>query len=289
MTVVTKVLTAADGVSSELRYFITSDPDHLILIYPAMGVPARKYDQLALAFNELGLSAAIAELRGVGSSSVRASRRTDFGYHELISLDFDLALSTLQHDYPRLKISVFGHSLGGQLGALLLAQRQRNHPDDHPNPALILSASCSIYFRGWPWPRNIFILLFTQLGNLIAKLLGYFPGRQLGFGGREAKSLIQDWAKSARSGNYHIKNSHFDYESALQAMKCDVLAINYADDDFSPQSATEKLLDKLSSASIERVMLTAQDLGAKRADHFNWMKHPQRVTATVEAWLEQPG
>ncbi len=278
-------LSCSDGVHSELRLFPVDGGTELLLILPALGVSARKYDQLAAALNQHQISVAVMELRGIGSSSIRASRNTDFGYAELVEIDCPAAINAAQTQFPSKNLTVFGHSLGGQLGALSLAQTAERGGPNVKIPNLILSASCSIDYRGWAFPGNLSILFFTQFGMLIAKLLGYFPGRQLKFGGREARTVIADWARTARSGKYRLTGSDFDFETALSQLELKLLAINYADDAFAPQKATDNLLDKMPKTSVQRTTVTAAQLGAKRADHFNWMRHPAPVAQIISEWL----
>lgn len=275
---------SGDGVSSELRVFSLGHASSVVLIFPAMGVPARKYDGLASELHKQGLQVVTAELRGIESSSVRAGRGENFGYKEMVELDFPLALQHVEKLFPKQPIFLIGHSLGGQL-ALLMMSRSQALKSSMP-AGLILSASCSIYYRGWALPKNIFILAFTQLAALISGLLGYFPGKIIGFGGREARTVISDWAKTARTGEYSLSNTDFDYEPALKSLSTSILAINYADDDFAPQRATELLLEKTSATEITRQMFSRNDLGSQRADHFSWLKHPEAVAAATKSWID---
>src|SRR5687768_13204471 len=81
-------LEAADGARWELRLQRPAVAVRApVLCVPAMGVPARFYAPLQAELARAGFLAAVTELRGHGTSTVRAGRRVDFGYHELLSLD----------------------------------------------------------------------------------------------------------------------------------------------------------------------------------------------------------
>lgn len=273
-------LQTTDGVSSELRVRRSADTSRpLVFILPAMGVAARQYDALAEALAKRNLSSIIVEPRGLGSSSIRASRKVDFGYFEMTEFDVPAALGKSAELFPHQTPVVFGHSLGGQLACLSLAQSPESFHK------LILCASCAVDFRGWDFPVNLGLLLFTQLSALIARLCGYFPGHKLGFGGRTGRRVILDWARNSRTGNYVLENSQFDYEQNLPAVQADILAINFEHDKFAPPTATQKLLDKLGPISVTRKMITADQLGAKPADHFRFLRHPEKIAELIESWL----
>ena len=243
-----------------------------------MGIGALHYDALAQQFAAQGFIAVSMELRGIGSSSIRASRKHDFAYPTLVEQELPAAIHEIKRRYPNQAITLFGHSLGGQLAALYLSQN-RNAAN-----GLIICASGTVYHGAWQFPANLAILMFTVLSSLIASVFGYFPGKKIGFGGCEAKTLIKDWSRSARSGKYQFKSSAIDYESDLQYVTCPVLAINLADDRFAPDSATAHFLAKLSPSRLQRSMLTAAMLGSDTADHFSWMKQPKEVARTIRDW-----
>jgi predicted alpha/beta hydrolase len=136
-----------------------------------MGVPARFYEPLAQELAERGLGAVTAELRGIGSSSVRVRRGVDFGYHELALKDLPAVTSAAREVYPEAPVFLLGHSLGGQVSALYAsAYPERVH-------GLILVASGSPYFRNWRFPANLGVLVGSQLMRGISSVLGYYPGR----------------------------------------------------------------------------------------------------------------
>jgi predicted alpha/beta hydrolase len=267
-------------VSSELRVRRADTQDApVIVILPAMGVTARKYDALADALAKTGYSSVIAELRGIGSSSIRATRDTDFGYREMVEIDVPLVLKTSAELFPEQTPIIFGHSLGGQLACLHLARAPLT------NNRIILCASCAIDFRGWSFPANLSILVFTQISALISRAFGYFPGHKLGFGGRAGRRVIIDWARNARSGKYVLEQSSFDYEAHLKTVEGKILTINFEHDKFAPLAATRNLINKLGKNTVEQRQLSALELGTKTADHFSFLGYPDAVAATINRWL----
>jgi predicted alpha/beta hydrolase len=117
--------------------------------------------------------------------------------------------------------------------------------------------------------------------------LGYFPGKRVGFGGTEARTVMRDWAQVARSGRYRPRGSALNYETALAQLRLPVLAISFEHDNFAPARAMKNLLSKMPAAAAEHRQLLARDTG-KTLDHFNWVKHPEAVVPQIADWLALP-
>ena len=185
-----------------------------------MGVRGSYYAAFARALSGLGMHAVTSDLRGSGSSSVRASRRCDFGYREILSLDLPALIAQVRERFPESKVLLLGHSLGGQLTAL--------HLSEHPQAAdgLILIAACNVHYKGWPRFRRWGVLGFALLLRALGAVLGYVPAGRLGFAGTEARTVVIDWSNNCRDGRYAVKHSAHDYDRSLERMAKPVLSIS---------------------------------------------------------------
>lgn len=269
---------AADGAVAELllcHSVGSADVSPLLYWLPAMGVPARHYLPLAQALAARGVTVAIHEWRGIGSSDRRASRRQDWGYRELLSYDLPAGLAAVRAQLPRARCWLGGHSLGGQLATLYASQ-------DASLAGLALVASGAPYWRCFA--RGWGIRAAYSLAPFVASVFGYLPGRRIGFGGNEARGVIRDWASSGRSGCYTVAGSGRDWERQLSTVQAPLLAVRLADDWLGPAPSLTWLLDKLPAAPRQVVALTAAQLHGP-ADHFSWMKAPGPVAAVIAAWL----
>ena len=134
-----------DGSSNRISIFEagTNPGVPIVVCFPAMGVAASYYQPLAKALCKQGIIAITADLRGLGHSSIRPKRNVDFGYEDMLNLDFQGVFELLSQKYPSNPVYVLGHSLGGQLGALYLSRHAQNAN------GLILVAACSVYYKGW--------------------------------------------------------------------------------------------------------------------------------------------
>ena len=249
----------------------------LLFWLPAMGMPARHYLPLAQALAAQGVAVVLHEWRGAGSSSRRASRRCDWGYRALLQDDLPAALAAVRTRWPQARRWVGGHSLGGQLGLL----HAGGHPDAYAGALLV--ASGAPYWRCFRW-RGVVGAAYVA-APWLAAACGYLPGRRIGFGGNEARTLIVDWARSGRSGRYAAAGCGEDFERQLAALALPVLGLRLQHDWLVPPASLDWLLGKLPQAPITRQVIDAAELGAERADHFGWMKAPRPMAARIASWM----
>jgi predicted alpha/beta hydrolase len=269
-------IVSQDGIASKITVF-AKDPAPsapVLICMPAMGVAAKFYEPLALPIVQEGWRFVTADLRGNGLCALRVGRGVNFGYHEMITFDWPAVVDKVKTHFPDAPVYLLGHSLGGQLSALYLAA------SPEAASGLILVAAPSVHYSGWELPLNLGVLAGTQAACGLASLIGYFPGRKIGFGGTEARGVICDWARQARTGRYQPSGSTLDYERLLREIEIPVLAISFEGDFLSPEKAVDNLLAKMRKARVTHAHLTGDDL-----DHFRWVKNPAPVIEKIRGWL----
>ena len=268
----TQTLTASDGHRFDLSVFRPPQYRASLLFLPAMGVRAQYYAPFAEELAARGLRVGIADLRGLGTSSLRPARDTDFGYEVMMQRDLPVAHEAMK-DGSTLYLG--GHSLGGQFAALTAARLE---------PAgLALVAACIPYHRGFGTIgglrlRYLAAPLFPRLGRLV----GHFPGDKVGFGGREARTLIADWARSVRTGQYRIDGQTQDYEEALAQVTCPMLAVEIAGDDWAPRAAIDYLVAKMKQCDVVHVRAKTD---TPRHPHFGWAQDHGAVVDAIDQFI----
>jgi predicted alpha/beta hydrolase len=266
-----------DRGADRIGIHVYPDPDPaapLVVIWPAMGTPARFYRHLAAALTAHRLAVVAVDLRGTGSSTPKPSGRSRYGYAELTG-DVDAVLAALKPRLDGRPIHLLGHSLGGQVCTLHLART-----GDTSVAGLILVAV------GLPWFRSygrgaLRTLGLTQWITAVATVLRVWPG--WGFGGRQAYGVIRDWGYTARHGRFP-RLGGADVEPGLAAVRTPILAISVAADQFTPAATTDHLCGKLSAAPVTRVHLTAADTGTA-LDHFSWARQPAAVAERIGSFI----
>lgn len=251
----------------------------VVLIQPAMGVRAGYYRLLAEALRDAGCHVGIAELRGheAHDDARRPGWGYDFGYHHMLHEDWPQAIAAMKARFPGSRFYLLGHSLGAQVSCLYASQHQTELD------GMILIACCSVEWRLWGAP----FLIYSQAAGQIGRLLGYFPGKHFRFAGREARGVMADWARLARTGRFILGKPKLDYEPALRAVTLPVLGISLEGDFFAPRHAFDALVNKMPKAALERHHLDPKALGFDGIDHFRWARKPELVLPTVRQWLDR--
>jgi predicted alpha/beta hydrolase len=271
---------AGDGHRWELLAYVPSQPRAALLWLPALGVAARHYASLAQALAARSIAVFLHEWRGHGSSSLRADHHCDWGYRELLTLDLPASEDAISAVLPSpVKRIIGGHSLGGQLAACRLALA--------PSSAqrLWLVASGAPYSRAFPMPLRHGLALACRLLPWLADRAGALPGRRIGFGGREARGVMRDWAGSARSGRYGAAGLDVDIEAAFARVDAEATGVLFRHDWYAPEPSLRFLLSKLPNARCTIGQLDDAALGM-RSDHFRWMRRPEAVVERLVAGLQ---
>ena len=264
---------AADGHRSTLQIRTPDAPRATLLWLPGMGIAARHYLPFAEALALRGIAVCMTDWRGIGSSSLRASRRCDWGYRELLTLDLPACEAAIAAAFPGLPRLIGGHSLGGQLAACRLALAPESAT------GLWLIASGMPYWRAFPLRTAWWLPMAYRAMRSLAVLCGKLPGRRIGFGGEEARGVIRDWTSSGLAGRYGAVGLDVDLEAALSEVRVPIRAVGMGHDWLAPPSSLRALLAKMPMAPADIVALAAAAPGVA-ADHYAWMKQP---AATVDA------
>ncbi len=268
----------ADGTTNKMTVFEPEDDrKKVIALFPAMGVKASYYHTLGAALARQGFTVVLTDLRGNGHSSIRPSRKVDFGYNDQLEQEFTSVKNHIFSTYVEYEKYLVGHSLGGQLGALFVSRENGWH-------GLAVIACCSVYHKTWGKGKTK-LMIATHIITTVSKLLGYYPGKRFGFGGLEAKTVMLDWAKQARTGLYFPKGNDRPYEELMAKTTLPVLAVSFVEDDMAPKSAVDHLLGKFGEReNIEHLRLDKSETG-KPFNHFNWAKQPEKVVEALEKWI----
>jgi len=252
-----------------------------VVCTPAIGVAASYYDELAAELARRGPCVVVAELRGTGSSSIRARRGVDFGYRELLDYDLPAVIAAARALHPAARLVLLGHSIGAHISSLYAGRAPA------ALSGLVFVASGTSYYRAWRFPGKLGMLGAAALTRGVSAVLGFFPGRTFGFFGTTARRLMREWSSLTTRGRFRIIGGPPEPDPALATVSLPVLALTFEGDKFAPEGAARHLLGKMPLTRVDHRRLRAADIGARSVDHFRWAKHPGPVADIIARWLAE--
>ncbi|GAA4863521.1 alpha/beta hydrolase family protein [Saccharopolyspora rosea] len=264
-----------------VRAVLQDDPTSpVILLLPAMGVPARYYRRFVGNLHAHGLSVVTFDLRGQGESAPLPARGVRFAYQDLID-DVDAVIDVIASALPGAPRFLLGHSLGGQLGMLHTASRPGRVR------GVVLVASGSAWYAAFPGIYRLRTLFGPQLVAGLARVLGYWPGHRLGFGGRQPVGLVRDWARQSRTGRYVLAGSSTNYEAALRSVDVPLLTVTVSGDRLAPQSSVDHLAGKAIRARRVHKHYSRTLAGADQLGHFSWVRNGAELSRWIREWVTE--
>jgi predicted alpha/beta hydrolase len=120
-----------------------------------------------------------------------------------------------------------------------------------------------------------------QLVAGLTRTLGYYPGNRVGFGDRQARQEMLDWASNGLYGRFRPAGASVDYESALAALKINVWGFSLEGDSLAPRNCTARLVAKFRNASVVHRHLTAKDLPRECLHHFAWARNSAPLVSRI--------
>lgn len=264
----------------------TGAPDKPVMVLlPALGVAARFYDKLAAILAESGLNVAVMEQRGQGDSALRPGRGHNWGFAEVLDNDLPVLLDWAEARRPGAPLYLMGHSLGGHFAAITAGRfADRIH-------GLILVATGSPWWKAFEGARTQpdakSVRRLIRLIPAVGLLFGYFPGERIGFGGDEARGIMNDWRTLAKRNRYSARGLREDLDAAVAGYTGPVLAVRLADDSLAPEASVKAVTDKFRTARLSQQVITADQLG-DRADHFRWARQGRVVADLVRPFVASP-
>ena len=264
------------GYSVPVTRFAGREGAPVIIVMAALGMGSHFYAPLARAMAATGFNVALVEQRGQGDSTLRPSRHDDWGFAEVLCNDLPAVISWARGD--RAAVYLMGHSLGGHYVAMAAGL----YPQRIDGVILVATGS--------PWREAFSGAMRNKVRFLIGVipvcdlLLGYYPGARIGFGGNEARSVMDDWRVLARSNRYRASGLDQNLDARVAGYSGGVLAIRLADDAFVPPASIDAVTAKFVSARLTEKTLDAETIG-DRADHMRWARTPAAVTQAVRDWI----
>ncbi len=252
-----------------VQLYSTDSDATVVILLPALGVPVAKYDLFIQQLLSVNIQVVTADYPGCGQNKPEVSRTFDYGYADLLNFfipELYKAACSVSSRPPVL----LGHSLGGHLATLYAQQHAVQ---------VIGIATGNIGLKYWDLKGKFNILKAAAAINTMILKDGYLAGYKIGFGYKEARTLMRDWSRTIFTAGYRHITGTVNTLSPEQA-----LFIHLNQDDFAPLSSTLGL-----SRYFQNPQVISLDLSrtVKGHQHSAWIKQPAEVVRTVQTWLNQ--
>ncbi len=254
-----------------------------IIVLPALGIAAGYYGPLVEQLRQaLSADVNVLPLRAPQTWLERLSGSLHYGYPELVA-EICQRVTEQRARHPDQRVLLLGHSLGGQ-AAMVAATRL--------GPALsgIALVACGTpYWGAWPADQQQHLRKLIRTVDIVTRLLPWYPGNLLGFGGHQPRRLMRQWCSFANTGSMASIEGLLPDAVNFGRLRLPVLAINVQGDRLAPPSATDNLLEPFVQVSSERQTLDDERLRAMppARRHIAWIRQPAGVVRLVSDWLER--
>ncbi len=273
---------AADGYKLAARlYEPAGEPRAAVLLASATGVKQSFYRSFARFLCDAGFRVVTFDYRGIGESLNGRLRgfpgsASDWGIN-----DTSAVLDWAAERAPGGKVIYCGHSIGGQLVALLA---------NHGRIAALMGVGAQAGYLGhWPMPAKLgFGLLMHGVMPVLTPVVGYFPSRLFGLGEALPKGVALEWARWCRHPDYLLGMKDGPGRDHVEAFAGRVVAYSIADDRIAPRRPVAVWLDWFTGAEREHRHIRPEDVGERAIGHFRVFKlgDASPLWQEMRAWIE---
>jgi predicted alpha/beta hydrolase len=215
---------------------------------------------------EHGVRTLALDFRGHGESGMPAARGGRWTFDDLAREDVPALCRAVRERWPKDRLTLVGHSLGGQVGMVAAATGLADAD------AIALLAT-NVWLPGEePHP-----ILRARKGAVVrvmraaTRIAGYFPARALGIGpDDEAAPYIEAWASNWERDRWMSDDLAVDHFAAMSELRMPVLAIASLADSFlcTPQAAF-RFVRRADRAKVRFELIRRSDDGASSPpDHM---------------------
>jgi len=272
-------LRTADGREIAVtRFASVGAPWGGAVIAGAMGARQDFYAPLARYLAGAGLESFTFDYRGSGFSRGASLRGFDATLDDWITRDYAAVLGLALAAVPGAPLFAVGHSLGGQVLALVPRATE-------VRAMLSVTAGSGWYRLNDRIPLQVRFFWFVAIPAL-TPLFGFFPGRRLGMVGDLPAGVARQWRRWCTHAEYLLAEGE-EARRAVASLAIPIRCYSFEDDDIVTRKAVDEMQGYYRSASVERHHVAPAQLGLERIGHFGYFNERNRGRLWEEslAWL----
>lgn len=260
-------LRAADGYPLQATFFspsASSVPRAGVVLNSATGVHRRFYARFASFMAErFDLAVLTYDFRGIADSRPASFRAFNARIRDWPQLDMPAAVEWLTRELGTSRVSLVGHSAGGNLIGLM--------PNLDRVDAAVFVGSQLGYWRLWPKSiRHAMAATWHFAVPLFSRVFGYVPG-WLGAGQHWPRGIAVELARWCRHPDYLFGDPSLD-TTGYARFEAPILAWTFSDDPHASRAASEHLLARFPRADVTRRHVDPAELNVQRIGHFGFFR-----------------
>jgi predicted alpha/beta hydrolase len=257
------------------------------------GIPSVFYDRFALWLARSGITTATYDYRGIGRSRPRRLRNFSSSIEDWGSKDCAAILHTVEGLYPKARIAVIGHSIGGFVtGFVGNAGRVER---------IAMIGGHTGYWGDYSATFRIPMFASWHVAMpLLASTLGFFPGRAFGLPEDLPLGIAMEWAKRLRPEFWwYLKNKDGqpDHERIEElrrrfaALRAKLLTVYFSDDPFVTSAATGRIEGLFCNCIAERCPIDPILADVRKIGHFGFFRKgcSEKFWPILRNWLDPSG
>lgn len=287
------LIPAADGYSLGATIYGADKGDlasKVAIINCATGVKASYYSRYARFLAAHGHIAITYDYRGIGASRPESLRKFEASKFDWGNKDFEGVLNWAAREFPRALIAVVGHSIGGVVPGFSASNSRIDR--------MLTVGAQFAYWKDYALrARYAMFLKWHIFMPAATRLLGYFPGRRLGWLEDLPAGVAYEWAfrkaalggKTGRqAGGHEPRHGAADPARYFPSLRCPMLAYSVTDDPYATPAAVLRLLAYYTGCERSHVVVRPDELQLPEIGHFAFFHERFRDSLWRETltWLD---
>ncbi len=263
-------LASVDGTERSATLFAHDEPRASIVISNAYGVPARFYGAFARELAGRGFAVLTHDYRGVGDdlARLRASRAR---MQDIPEHDLPEAISHMRTLYPQNPVILIGHSFGGHAVELM--------PGNDTVDGIVMVAAHAGYWWNERVRRNPFLRLWLGTAvPTIGRVLGYVPGKSVGFTWSIATTMWAQWARWIAMPGYFFDDPKLGAGERAARIVAPTLVIHVSDDEWASEAAMHRMVADFPHADVTQKIIVPSDFALPSIEHLGLFRPQNAAT-----------
>lgn len=265
------ILRTAKGHFISATVYGNQQTESILVINSATGVKQHFYAKFATFVAQHGIMVITYDYHGIFQSLDRNIREIESNAADWAQVDMQAILGYVKHNYPQAKVTVMGHSIGGQMIGLSKTALSVDK--------IILVTAQNGYWGYWKGFGKLRMLFnWYVLFPILTKLFGFMPSKRLMGMENLPKKVAEQWCNWCRHPHYlfgdkSIKHTYYD------KITVPLTAISVSDDRFAPKESADWMANRFTQTTVKRMHWSPTDFGVREIEHFGLFRSKFKETA----------